>query len=87
MDRPEIALIILFAVWTVLGIAWVAWKRHQTIVEVASNPVPHEVREHSHQVKNEVTSVRAGLQRIAGADDPLDALVRTIRSRNHEGGP
>lgn len=86
MESFEIVIMIFFAVLTFLGIFWVAYRRHQSIVETSTNPIPTIVKEQSHQVKNEVTKVRAGLRRIANADDPLEALVSAIRSRN-EGSP
>lgn len=81
MNDFELFLTVVFSLATVGGMAWVARHRSQTIRQVEEEPVPTEVRQHSHAVKNQVSAVRGGLRRIKSAPDPLSALVDTIIRR------
>lgn len=48
------------------------------------NPVPHEVRKQSHAVANEATVVRATLQKITKARDPIAELIETMAGHRHD---
>lgn len=50
-----------------------AWR------DVRDEPVPPEVREKSHAVKNEASVVQAGLKQVAKMEDPLGELAARLK--------
>lgn len=73
--------LISLAIGTSTAIGLIIYRVSRTWRIVRDDPVPSEVREHSHAVANETTVVRAGLQRLKKERDPLTALVEAIHGR------
>jgi hypothetical protein len=71
------ALITIFIVgemWLIVKIVKAVRHRHR------DDPLPREVHEVSHGVRNEATAIRATMQRYP---DPIHALVSPDRSRTN----
>ncbi len=67
--------ISILAVLTSLVYGWVLYRVMNTRKETRNNLVPPEVREHSHNVANEATIVRAVVKRISNTPDPIKSLI------------
>ena len=66
----------------VLLVVWL-WAL-QRVRAVRNRAIPDEVKERSHEVKNEVMKIRAGLRQISKSPDPVRALVDAMTGPVHD---
>lgn len=80
MQADSTFLILIFAGLSLAGIVGVTIIHRRATRPHSS--LPHEVRVKSHEVKNNVTAIRGGLNRIKREPNPLAYLVKAIEGKN-----
>lgn len=74
---------ILSAFTLIIGLAWVLALR--SVRNTKSNKmIASIVSDKSHEVKNRVMEVRAGLRQISRSPDPMKALIDAMTGRGHD---
>ncbi len=73
--------IAVLAVMTSIIIGLLILRAVRSKRQARENPVPHAVREKSHEVANKATEVRAGLRRMTRSKDPRSELFNAVTRR------
>jgi F0F1-type ATP synthase membrane subunit b/b' len=68
---------ILLALILLLG--FIVYKIIHLVRRQREDPIPPKIHKASHELRNEVTKLRAGLRWAQKEDDPISALMRAAK--------
>lgn len=79
----DIVAILVIALTLAISVA-ILYRAMLRVYRIRTELVPPEVRDKSHEVKNEVMKTRAGLRSIASSPDPIRALIEATAGHRHD---